>query len=91
VENERLTPQRKLELLQGMIQAKNIKEYAEQVGLDRGYLYELRREMEQASLDTWSKKAIGRPPQPAPQSSRNPTKMPRSGKSGPELRRSSSR
>jgi hypothetical protein len=49
-----------------MIQAKNIKEYAEQVGLDRGYLYELRREMEQASLDTWSKKAIGRPPQPAP-------------------------
>lgn len=66
MENERLTPQRKLELVQGMNQATNVKEYAEQVGLDRGYLYELRREMEQASLDAWSQKTVGRPAKPAP-------------------------
>lgn len=66
MENDRLTPQRKLELVQGMLQVKNVKKYAEQVGLDRGYLYDLRREMEQASLDAWSQKTVGRPPQPAP-------------------------
>lgn len=67
MEKEQLTPQRKLELVRGMNQAENIKEYAEQVGLDRSYLYELRREMEQASLAAWSQKTVGRPPsQPAP-------------------------
>jgi hypothetical protein len=66
LENERLTPQRKLELVHGMNQAKNIKEYAKRVGVDRSYLYELRREMEQVSLDAWSQKAVGRPSQPPP-------------------------
>ena len=66
MESDRLTPQQKLELVQGMMQAKNVKEYAERVGLDRGYLYELRREMEQASLDSWSQRTVGRPPQPTP-------------------------
>lgn len=66
MENERLTPQRKLELVQGMIQAKNVTEYAAQVDVDRTYLYELRREMEQSSLDAWSQKSVGRPSQPEP-------------------------
>lgn len=66
MENERLTPQRKLELVQGLIQAKNVTEYAAHVGVDRSYLYELRRELEQASLDAWSQKTVGRPPQPEP-------------------------
>ncbi len=66
MENERLTPERKLELVLGMHQAKNVKEYAKQVGVDRSYLYELRREMEQVLLEAWSQKAVGRPPQPAP-------------------------
>ena len=66
LQNERLSPQRKLELVQGMHQAKNVKEYAEQVGVDRSYLYELRREMEQASLEAWSQRTVGRPSQPPP-------------------------
>lgn len=51
VENERLTPQRKLELVQGLIQAKNVTEYAAQVDVDRSYLYELHREMQAGMLD----------------------------------------
>jgi len=66
MENERLTPQRKLELMQRMSQAKNISEYAAQVGIDRSYLYELRREMEDVMLDTWSQKTVGRPSHPQP-------------------------
>lgn len=66
MENERLTPQRKLELVQGMIQAKNVTEYAAQVDVDRSYLYELHREVEDVMLSTWSQKTVGRPPQPEP-------------------------
>lgn len=66
MENIRLTPQRKLELVKGMIAADNVTEYAANVGVDRSYLYELRREMEQASLNAWSQVTAGRPPQSAP-------------------------
>jgi hypothetical protein len=66
LQNERLTPERKLELMHGMRQAKNVKEYAEQVGVDRSYLYELRQEMDQAALAAWSQKTVGRPPQAPP-------------------------
>lgn len=67
MENERLTPQQKLELVRGMNQATNVSAYAEQVGVDRTYLYELRRQMEESVLHTWSLKAVGRPSQPEPE------------------------
>jgi transposase-like protein len=58
---DQITPQRKLELVQGMLQAKNVTEYARRMGVDRSYLYELRREMEQVLLDAWARKTVGRP------------------------------
>lgn len=67
MENERLTPQRKLELVRGMNQATNVSAYAEQVGVDRTYLYELRQQMEESVLNTWSLKTVGRPSQPEPE------------------------
>lgn len=66
MENERLTPQRKMELVQGFVQAENVTEYAASVGIDRSYLYELHREAENAMLSTWSQKTVGRPSQPEP-------------------------
>src|SRR5579883_397162 len=66
MKEKQLTPQQKLELIRGLMMPKNVKKYAAEVGVDRSYLYQLRREMEQAVLDTWSQKAVGRPPEPAP-------------------------
>ena len=68
MEKERLNPKRKLELVQGMMKSNNVKDYAAQMEVDRSYLYELRREMEEASLEAWSQKTVGRPRQPEPDS-----------------------
>jgi hypothetical protein len=64
VDTERLTPERKLELVQGLLKASNVKLYAEKVGYDRSYLYELKREMEQSALRTWTDTNPGRPSKP---------------------------
>ena len=61
-DEKHLTPQQKLELVQGMLKAKDVKKYAAEMGVDRSYLYELRREMERTMLEAWSQKNVGRPP-----------------------------
>lgn len=68
--SERLTPQEKLELVQSMSTASNVAEYSRERGIDRSYLYQLRREWEEAALQSWSNTTAGRPPstpQPAPE------------------------
>lgn len=58
---EPLTPQQKLELVHGMNSANNVAEYAREVGVDRSYLYQLRREMEEGALQAWTNTVAGRP------------------------------
>ena len=68
--SERLNSQQKLELVQGMNTASNVSEYAQERGVDRSYLYQLRREMEEAALQRWASTSPGRPlsaQQPAPE------------------------
>lgn len=68
-ESKRLSPQEKLELVQGMNTASNVAEYAREQGVDRSYLYQLRHELEKAALQSWGDTTPGRPPhqQPAPE------------------------
>lgn len=66
---ERLNSQQKLELVQGMSMASNVAEYARERGVDRSYLYQLRRELEGFALHGWDDITPGRPSrqQPAPE------------------------
>ncbi len=61
MENPRRTPEQKLELVRGMDAATNVADYARQVGVDRSYLYQLRREAEASMLATWRERKPGRP------------------------------
>lgn len=61
MENDRLTPEKKLELVRGMAQADNVADYARQVGVDRSYLYQLRSEADSAMLNMWRERNPGRP------------------------------
>ena len=59
---ERLTPQEKFELVIGSYQTDNVAEYCRQKGIDRSYLYQLRREHQAHATGAWEAKKPGRPP-----------------------------
>lgn len=59
---ERLTPQEKFELVIGSYQSDNVAEYCRQKGIDRSYLYQLRREHQAHATGAWEAKKPGRPP-----------------------------
>lgn len=63
---ERLSPQRKLELVLGSYSTDNLAEYARSQGVDRSYLYQLRREVEQGALEAWAERKPGRPAKDEP-------------------------
>lgn len=58
---KRWTPEEKLRLVLGSYEVDNVAAYCEQVGIDRSYLYALRRELESSALTGWSEKRVGRP------------------------------
>lgn len=62
----RLSPQEKLELVQGMATASNVAEYARERGIDRSYLYQLRDELQGFALQGWEDTTPGRPPHQQP-------------------------
>ncbi len=67
MENDRLTPERKLELVRGMAQAASVAEYARREGVDRSYLYQLRSEADSAMLEMWRERKPGRPTETGPE------------------------
>jgi transposase-like protein len=67
MEIDRLTPERKLELVRGMAQADSVAEFARQEGVDRSYLYQLRREADSAMLEMWRERKLGRPSETGPE------------------------
>ncbi|MCP4937530.1 MAG: toprim domain-containing protein [bacterium] len=58
----KLSPERKLQLYQEFLQARNKSELARQWGVDRSYMYEIVRECEKILLDTFSGRTPGRKP-----------------------------
>lgn len=56
------TPEEKLRLVLGSYQVDNVAEYCRVEGIDRTYLYDLRRELEAGAKDTWAERRPGRPP-----------------------------
>lgn len=56
------TPEEKLRLVLSSYQADNVADFCRQEGIDRSYLYALRREHETAALASWNDRKPGRPP-----------------------------
>lgn len=61
MKSERLTPQEKFELVIGSYQTDNVAEYCREKGIDRSYLYQLRREHQEGATSTWEARKPGRP------------------------------
>lgn len=61
----RLTAQEKLKLVLGSYQADNIADYCRVSKIDRSYLYQLRRELQDIALEGWDGRRPGRPPKAA--------------------------
>ena len=61
VAGNRWSPQEKLNLVLGSYQADNVAEYCRAQGIDRSYLYQLRREHEAIALAGWEERRPGRP------------------------------
>jgi transposase-like protein len=57
----RWTPEEKLQLVLDSYQADNVQAFCRERGIDRSYLYQLRREHEQFTLEGWRSRKVGRP------------------------------
>lgn len=62
MKSKRLTPQEKFDLVIGSHQSDNVADYCREKGIDRSYLYQLRRELEAGATGAWEAKKPGRPP-----------------------------
>ncbi len=60
-EDEKTLTQRKLALVLGSYATDNMAAYCQEKGIDRSYLYQLRRELEQNATEAWDAKKVGRP------------------------------
>lgn len=58
---KRWTPEEKLQLVLDSYQAANVQAFCRERGIDRSYLYQLRREHEQFTLEGWGNRKVGRP------------------------------
>ncbi len=61
-EKKRLTPQEKFDLVIGSYQCDNVADFCREKGVDRSYLYQLRREHQAVATGAWESKKPGRPP-----------------------------
>jgi transposase-like protein len=57
----RWTPEEKLQLVLDSYQADNVQAFCRELGIDRSYLYQLRRELQQFTLEGWGNRKVGRP------------------------------
>ncbi len=64
----KLSPQRKLQLYREFQQSANKAALAERWGIDRSYLYEVVRDVEDTLVESFSERKVGRPPKGMPTS-----------------------
>lgn len=62
----KLSPERKLKLYHEFVQSSNRAEVARKWGVDRSYMYEIARECDQALLDSFTTRKVGRKPEGRP-------------------------
>jgi DNA primase len=67
-QGRKLSPQRRLQLYREFQQSANKAALAERWGIDRSYLYEVVRDVEETLVESFSERKVGRPPKGMPTS-----------------------
>jgi hypothetical protein len=65
----RLQAEEKLELALDSLKVGNVREYCEEKGVDRSYVYQLQRELKASAKEMWASRKMGRPPKEEPRNS----------------------